>query len=252
MFKNFIRILSCLHIVGICEAIEKYNNMGVQNPIPLLIKQEVTNFLQGDEYNNVCESFKKSTSRFIEECKQAMNLDGFPEELRETWNKKIELIQDTSKKLSHKEDITEIHNDLVNVTNNGFFTDSKVAIYGTINTNKLDLIIDNFWQHLWQARELTEYFVILNKDRVNPSDIPEMCEELDKSLTYIKKLDIDNQIKEKVEKIEDLIINVLSSYQYMEFGKAKSDKKNKSSIERLFAKNNMLKEIMMLPFDHSN
>jgi len=101
MFKNLAKILSWISVVGVCTAMEKADKgIEVENPIPLLIQEVAPNFLQGDHYMAVCESFGKKTSQFQEKCLKTMNLPEFPEQLKESWQEKLDLLTNTYASLS--------------------------------------------------------------------------------------------------------------------------------------------------------
>lgn len=250
MFKNLVRILSCVSIVGACGAAEQENDRGVENPIPLLMQKTSPNFLQEPSYQPIFQSFAESISEFEKNCKQTMGLPTFPEELTKMWNEKLTLLKDTSDILMEKRDVSKVHAELVEVTNDGFLAASEISIYGTEESDKLSLVLHDFWQYLWQARELTEYFHILSQKTIDPSQIPEICEAFDISVNYIRRFSIVENTPEEDEalKIEKFLNSILSAYEYMEFGKAMNTHKNLAFIEKIFSEDIKLQAIMKEPF----
>jgi len=251
MFKNLIKILYCIPIVGICGAMDKKDSE-VENPIPLIIKEFSPDFLQDQQFMAVCDSFEKSALIFKGKCEKVMELPGFPEQLNDMWKEKLQLLKDTYDilKSRHKQDaVIQQHQKLINVTENGFRAESKIAIYEEENSEEFDPILDDFWHQLWQARELTEYLVILSHKKVLSSKIPEICESFDKSVRYIRQFAISENTSEENEalKIEMILNKTLSSYQYMEFGRAFKTEENLASIKKEF-KDEKLRNIMMSAF----
>lgn len=247
MFKKLIKILSCVSIIGVVEAMDK-EDVIVDNPIPLLIQEVSPNFLQAADYEEVSQVFEKSVLNFKEEFIKATKLENFPEQLRDQWVEKLGLLKETCDSLKTKKEINEKYEKLMQVTDNGFLTEGKVAIYGTENAKELNLVLDDFWLHLWQAREITEYLVILDRKQVLSSEIPEICEACDKSISYIRKSSISDETKEEALKIERVLNKILLAYQYMDFGKAVKTTENLKIMEKMF-KNSNLSQIMIGAFD---
>jgi len=164
-----------------------------------------------------------------------------------------ELEESEKRSYSSSNEIEATYKKLFDITESGFFTDSKVAIYGTENSKELNAIVDDFRQNLWQAREFTDCFVILSKKIVSSFEIPEICEAFERSISYIRRFAIPENTEEEKEalRIEARLNKILSAYQYMEFGIAVKTDRNIQFMEKIFAndRNKKLKDIMMSAFD---
>jgi hypothetical protein len=252
MLKNIVRILSCVSIMGICNAMDNTDKKdAVENPFPLLIQKVSPGFLQNQQYEAVCKSFEESSAKFKEKCQKAMKLPDFPEQLNDMWVDKLQLLEDACSSLKEKKEIAAIHDKLVDVTEDGFRTASEIAIYSTENSEELKGVLYDFWQHLWQAREITEYIFIMSQENVPSSKIPEICEAFDISVNHIRRFAISEHTKEEEEalKVETLLNQILSAYQYMEFGKAFKTEKNLETMKGILGENSKVGKIMLGAFD---
>jgi hypothetical protein len=213
MLKKMLYAASCVAVFGGASGMNTQESF-VENPIPLIVRAISPNFLDDINYNALCNTFERRLSEFEKECLNGMKLPGFPEYLNTEWEKKLKLLRDTAQALKSKGSVEDVYNELITVTNDGFYSDSKVAIFGTENSETFDKILDDFWQHLWQSRELISYFHLSSLKEVVPSKIPMICEALDRSVSTIRHLSDSEELKFDAEKIESVISKTLTAYKY--------------------------------------
>lgn len=98
---------------------------------------------------------------------------------------------------------------------------------------------------LWQGREIAEYFYMLSLDHVKPTEIPYICESMDRSLGTIRRL--FKGARKPITEVERKLNEILEGYQYMEYGKAINNPTNIKKIEKV-AEDKHLKKLLLTPF----
>lgn len=208
------------------------------NPIPLIVQEVAPEFLRGTHYIWVCNTLETQVRKFKNSCEKAMVLDIFPESLTELWTSHLELLILTCTCLKDRNDIELMYQKLLDTSM--FYTESFIVIDDNILIN----ILEEFRVFLLLAHNITEYLVLFNKTYIDPADIPGLCETIERCVNSLRRNDLYDDIK-----LEMFLCNVLSAYEYMQYGRAIKTNDNLQCLKEL-CPNNPLREILLSAFDH--
>lgn len=217
----------------------------VQNPLPILISNINPNFMNKESTNSLSEVFLKQVY-IIEEEYTKIPSTFFSKGVRQEWNNNLNLLKQLCEFLKGRVNaISDIYQQLVLITDDGFIVRSQLEISAREGELEKEKLLENFSQVLWQGREIAEYFYMLSLDHVKPAEIPYICESMDRSLGTIRSL--FKEAKKPISEIEKKLNEILEGYQYMEYGKAMNKPSNIQKIEKV-AEDRYLKTLLLAPF----
>lgn len=166
-----------------------------------------------------------------------MQLDSFPESLNDSWMHHLDLLTLTCTCLKEQNNIEMVYQKLSN--NSMFYTDGYITIY---DDNIILPILEKFRYLLLLARYITEYLVLIAKTNIEPCEIPSLCETIERCVSSVRRANLYEDIK-----LEMYLCNILSAYEYMEYGKAVKSERNIKYLEEICS-NDILRNILMEAF----
>jgi hypothetical protein len=167
----------------------------VDNPIPELVANV------GGEVKllelDLGASFRTVVSDLRNRC--SAQLGGFGVDFSEhksDWESKLTLLEDCVIALSDaktgyataSEQVARLREELVRITNNGFFSKIKFAITDTTFEETGVPLLNETMQCLWQARELLEWIIATNEPVVSVSILPEFCDYVARGANVVSRI----------------------------------------------------------------
>jgi hypothetical protein len=225
----------------------------IENPIPALVIKvsEGTTLLELD----LGKLFYSVVSGLKDRCIAPLSEFGSDlQECKSNWEDKLNLlgncaiaIKDAEGDYANtRERIMKLHDDLVLVTNNGFFSKIKLAITDT-KQEVCSSILDETIQCLWQARELLEWMMATRESTVGVSTIPEFCDFVARGANVISKV-ASPTATTTARNICTYFWKITDWYGYYDHAKVVKDPAYRKKVGDMLCDFEQ-KEIMLRPFD---
>jgi hypothetical protein len=224
----------------------------VDNPIPALVTRVSG---EGGLLNlDLGASFQAIILSLKDKCN--VQLDKFGPDFSEhkvDWENKLALLENCATALGNaktnyanaSEQVAELHEELVLVTNNGFFSKIKYAIADTEH-EACSPLLDETMQCFWQARELLEWIIATNELTVSVSALPELCSYVASGANVISK--VVSTASDSAQKTSMFFWEVTDGYGCYDHGRAVNDTKHRQKVEKVLGDFKQ-KGSMLKPFD---
>jgi hypothetical protein len=228
----------------------------IKNPIPELVKQigeaELLNV-------DIKQSFDKVVTDLKDRCDtQLVELGTEFVEHKSDWNSKLDLLKrcvDLFGRVSAnygtvKDEMTTVYDELVAITNNGFFSKIQAALMYTNYKDKCLPILEETVHCIWQARELLEWMIATKEAEVEVGLLPQLCYFATGGAYVLAILTASDEISfsENAKKASNYFWSVTDGYGYYDHARAVNDEQHRAKIEELI-EDEETQKIMMKPFN---
>lgn len=170
------------------------------------------------------------------------------------WENKLKLLEDcvtiigeaNTDYSSARTRVIELHDELVLITNNGFFSKIKSGISDTKHQEICLPLLNETIQCLWQARELLEWTIATRESTITTSSLPELCDYVARGSSVVAKIVPSAALTAK--NISTYFWEVADGYGYYDHARPINDFEHRQKVEKTLGIFEQ-KAVMLKPFD---